>query len=189
MLGKNRAFSIIELLVVCLVGSVIVGVLFYALSSGQNVNDISSTKVLAQSESRRVVDWITRDLRQTVVWELANNNPSPVHVKFRPVLGWDIATNTYQLGSTYIEYNYNSVTRQITRNIVNSAEVILQSWVFNDIMTQPFFTRNNLGNIIPLDNSVGTSKKVITLISVTKVSNKGVSQNASLTAETKIRNE
>jgi len=166
-----------------------VGVLFYALNSGQNANDISSAKVLAQSQARMVLDWVNRDLRQTVVWELANNNPSPVHIKFRPVLGWDIGLNTYQLAGTYIEYVYDPALRTLTRNIVNSAQVVLQSWVFNDIMSQPFFTRNSLGNIVPLDNSVGTSKKVITLISVTKVSNKGVLQTASLTTETKIRNE
>jgi len=46
-----------------------------------------------------------------------------------------------------------------------------------------------LGNLIVLDNTVGTSKKVITLISVNKVSDKGVNSTISLTLETKIRNE
>ncbi len=166
-----------------------VTVLFYILNSGQNVNDLSSAKVAAQSQARMVSDWIGRDLRQTVVWELANNSPSATHLKFRPVLGWDIDGNTYQLDANYIEYNYNAGTRTLTRNTVDGTGTVLKSWVFSDIMAQPFFTRNALGNLIALDNTVGTTKKVITLISVNKVSNKGVNQTVSLTLETKIRNE
>lgn len=166
-----------------------VGVLFYILNSGKNVNDLSSAKVAAQSQARMVSDWVVKDLRQTVVWELANNSPSATHMKFRPVLGWDIAGNTYQLDADYIEYNYNAGARTLTRSLVNGAGAVLSYRVFSDIIAQPFFTRNSLGNLIALDNTVGTSKKVITLISVNKVSDKGVSLVASLTLETKIRNE
>lgn len=163
--------------------------LFYILNSGQNINDLSSGKVAAQAQARRAIDWIGRDLRQTVVWELANNSPSATHIKFRPVLGWDIAGNTYQLDTDYIEYNYDAVACTLTRNTVDTTGTVLKSWVFSDIVAQPFFTRDALGNLIALDNTVGTSKKVITLISVNKVSEKGVNSVISLTLETKIRNE
>lgn len=163
--------------------------LFYILNSGQNVNDLSSAKVASQAQARRVSDWISRDLRQAVVWDLANNSPSATHIKFRPVLGWDIAGNTYQLDANYIEYDYDAAANTLTRNLVNGAGAVLNSWVFNDITAQPFFTRDGSGNLIVLDNSVGTSKKIVTLISVNKVSERGVSQVTSLTEETKIRNE
>lgn len=189
LLNNQRAFTIIEVLVAALIGSFVVGVLFYILSTGRDANDLSSVKVAAQAEARRVSDWINKDLRQTVVWELANNSPSPTHIKFRPVLGWDIAGNTYQLDTNYIEYNYNAGAQALTRNLVNGAGAVLNSWVFSDIIAQPFFTRDSLGNLIALDNSVGTSKKVVTLISVNKISDKGVSLTTSLTLETKIRNE
>lgn len=189
MLNNRRAFTIIELLISALIGSLIVGILFYVLSSGKDVNDVSSAKVQAQSQARRVIDWVSRDLRQTVVWDLANNDPSPVHIKFRPVLGWDITANTYQLGVNYIEYSYDINTNTLTRNLLNSAGSVLRSWVFTDIINQPFFTLDSLGNLIPLDSSVGTSRKVVILISVRKVSDKGLNLTVSLTAETKIRNE
>ena len=166
-----------------------VGVLFYILNSGYNVNDLSSAKVAAQSQARMVSDWVSRDLRQTVVWELANNSPSATHMKFRPVLGWDIAGDTYQLDANYIEYSYDGVADTLTRDSIDGAGTVLNSRVFNSIVTQPFFTRNDAGDLIPLDNSVGTSKKVVTLISVNKVSDKGVNSIISLTLETKIRNE
>ena len=188
MLNKN-AFTIIEVLIAAIVGVFMVTGLFYILNSGQNINDLSSVKVAAQTQARRVIDWIGRDLRQTVVWELANNSPSATHVKFRPVLGWNIAGNTYQLDTNYIEYNYNAGARTLTRNTVDATGTVLKSWVFSDIVAQPFFTRDALGNLIVLDNTVGTSKKVITLISVNKVSDKGVNSTISLTLETKIRNE
>ena len=185
--NNRRAFTIVEVLLAAAIGASITGVLFYALTGGQNVNDLSSAKVAAQSQARMVIDWVSRDLRQTVVWELANNSPSATHIKFRPVLGWDISGNTYQLGANYIEYNYNAITKTLTRNVG------AQSWVYNDIIAQPFSTRDSLGNLIPLDNSVGTSKKVVILIEVKKVFNKDtpkeVDSTVSLTEEIKIRNE
>jgi len=187
LLNNKRAFTVIEILISALIGAFMVSVLFYILNSGQNVNDLSSAKVAAQAQARRVSDWISRDLRQAVVWDLANNSPSSTHIKFRPVLGWDIVGNTYQLDANYIEYNYDAGT--LSRNLVNGVGAVLNSWVFKDIAVQPFWTRDGSGNLIALDNSVGTSKKVVTLILVNKVSNKGVNRTASLTAETKIRNE
>ena len=188
MLNK-RAFTIIEILIAAIAGAFMVAALFYILNSGQNMNDLSSAKVAAQTQARRVLDWVGRDLRQTVVWELANNAPSATHLKFRPVLGWDIAGNTYQLDTDYIEYNYDATAHTLTRNLVDGVGAVLKSWVFSDVVALPFFTRNGAGTLIPLDNSVGTSKKVITLISVDKVTDKGTHSTISLTLETKIRNE
>lgn len=189
MLNNKRAFTIIEILIAVLIGAFMVTALFYVLNSGQNINDLSSVKVAAGSQARRVSDWISSDLRQAVVWDIANNSPSATHIKFRPVLGWDIAGDTYQLDTNYIEYNYDAAANTLTRNLVNGAGAVLSSWVFNDITAQPFFTRDGAGTLIALDNSVGTSKKVVTLISVNKISDKGVNSSASLTAEIKIRNE
>jgi len=188
-LSKRRGLTIIEVLIAALIGAILVGVLFYILNSGDAINDLSSTKVAAQSEARRVSDWIARDLRQAVVWDLANNNPTSVHIKFRPVLGWDIAGNSYQLDDKYIEYVYDGNVDTLTRNIVDSAGGVLKSWVIKDVVASPFFTRDGSGNLIALDNSIGVSKKVVSVITVTKVSRKGVASTVSLTAETRIRNE
>lgn len=189
MLNKQRAFTIIEVLISAIIGAFMVTALFYIFIGGLNVNDLSSAKAAAQSQARMASDWLSRDLRQAVVWDLANNSPSTTHIKFRPVSGWDIAGDTYQLDANYIEYNYDADAGTLTRNLVNAAGTVLNSWVFNDIVALPFFTRDSSGNLIGLDSSVGTSKKVVTLISVNKVSDKGVNLPVSLTAEAKIRNE
>lgn len=189
MLNNKRAFTIIEVLIAGFIGAFMVTALFYILNSVQSINDLSSVKVAAGSQARRASDWISSDLRQAVVWDIANNSPSATHIKFRPVLGWDIAGGTYQLSSDYIEYNYDAASARLTRNLVDGAGAVLSSWVFNDITAPPFFTRDGAGALIALDNSVGTSKKVVTLISINKVSDSGVNSSASLTAEIKIRNE
>lgn len=172
-----------------LIGTLMVTVIFFIFITGTSLHDISSAKVLAQAEARRVSDWVGRDLRQAVAWDLANNTPSLTHIKFRPVLGWNITGDTYQLDTNYIEYNYDINAHTLTRNLLDGLGAVLNSWEFSDIMAQPFFTRDSSGNLIPLDNSVGTSKKIITVISVNKISNKGKSLTVALTTETKIRNE
>jgi hypothetical protein len=177
------------MLMAAFVGASIAGGLFYTLNTGLSINQISSAKALACSQARRVCDWISRDLRQAVVWDLANNNPSATHIKFRPVLGWDITGNTYQLDVDYIEYSYDANTHTLTRNQLNNASVVLKSWVFNNVTAQPFFMRDSFGNLIALDNSIGTSKKVIVVLSVQNQASNGLSFNASLTSEIKIRNE
>ena len=188
-LNKRSGFTLIELLMAALIGASLVGVLFYTLNSGDKMNDLSSAKVFAQSEVRRISDWVTRDLHQAVVWDLANNSPTPTHIKFQPVLGWDIAGSTYQRDSNSIEYVYDSDADTLTRKLLDPAGGVLKSWIFSDVVTQPFFTRDSLGNLIDLDNSIGTSKKIVSIITVTKSSRKGVPMMFSLTAETKIRNE
>ena len=188
-LNKKRGFVIIEVLFAALIGTLLVVVLFYTLNSGEIINDLSSAKVLSQSKARRLSDWITCDLHQAVVWDLANNSPSSTHLKFRPVLGWNITGDTYQLDTNYIEYVYDAGVDTLTRNLLNSADVVLKSWVFSDVVGLPFFTRDGSGNLIALDNSIGTSKKVVSVITVTKISRKGEALTVSLTAETKIRNE
>ena len=172
-----------------LIGSGIVGSLFYVLNTGNIINDLSSAKVSSQSEARRLSDWVTRDLHQAVVWDLALNDPSPTHIKFRPVLGWDIAGSTYQLDTNYIEYVYDANADTLTRNLLDGTGGVLKSWVIKDVVAQPFFTRDSLGVLINLDDSIITSKKIVSIIIVTKTSNKGIAVTSSLTAEVRIRNE
>jgi len=188
-LNKRRGFTIIEVLLSALIGSAIVGCLFYVLNSGNIINDLSSAKVSSQSQARRVSDWITRDLRQA---QLGNLAPFVSHtsIKFNPVLGVNLSDGTYQLDySKYIEYVYDENAQTLTRNILDQTGGVLQSWVFVDVLEAPFFTRDASGNLIDLDNSVLTTRNVVSIITVAKTSGRGVVLTASLTAETKIRNE
>ena len=174
---------------VAFIGVLIAGGLISTLITGVSISRVSSAKVYAYAEARRISDWISRDLRQAVVWDLANNNPSAIHLKFRPVLGWDIIGNTYQLDSNSIEYNYDADAHTLTRKTLDNANALINSWVFKNVTALPFFIRNSSGNLIALDNSIGTSKKVIVVLSVENQASDGVSFNVSLSSEIKIRNE
>ena len=167
----------------------IAGGLLYTLNTGLSINRVSSAKALAYSEARRISDWISRDLRQAVVWDLANSNPSATHIKFRPVLGWDIIGDTYQLDANSIEYNYDANAQTLTRNHLNNANAVINSWVFNNITAQPFFMRDSFGNLVALDSSIGTSKKIMVVLSVQNQASNGLIFNVSLSSEIKIRNE
>jgi len=190
---NKRGFTIVEVLVAAFVGAAMVSVTFYIFMTGTTLHDISSTKVLAQSEARRASDWISRDLRQAVGWDLVNNTPGPAHIKFRPVFGPDIASGVgYQLDANYIEYDYDINSQKLTRNLLDSTGAVLNSWEFNDIMSQPFFLRDISGNLIALNKNdlmAMTRKRIVTLISVTKISNRGLNITVSLAAETTIRDE
>lgn len=188
-LNKRRGFTLVEVLLSALIGSGLVGCLFYVLNSGNIINDLSSAKVLSQSEARRASDWVTRDLRQA---QLGNLAPFASHtsIRFNPVLGVNTSDGTYILDyGVFIEFIYDESAHTFTRNLLDGAGGVSQSWVFDDVVEHPFFTRDGSGNLIDLDNSVLTTKNVVSVITVTKTSGKGVVVTTSLTAETKIRNE
>jgi len=193
LLDNKRGFTIVEVLLAAFIGALMVTIIFYIFITGTTLHDISSTKVLAQSEARRVSDWVSRDLRQAVGWDLVNNSPNSSHLKFRPVLGPDIASGVgYQLDTNYIEYNYDINSHKLVRNLLDSTGAVLKSWEFSDIMTEPFFLRNISGNLISLNKNdlmAMTRKKIVSLISVNKISNRGSILSVSLTAETTIRDE
>jgi hypothetical protein len=163
--------------------------MFYVLNAGELSSSISSTKIEVQAEARRLADWIVKDVRQTVVWSIANNTPSTSHIKFKPVIGWDTTSNTYLLSSDFIDYTYDSVAKTITRTLIDAGGNVLQTWSFANINAAPFFTRDGLGALIPLNNTIGTTKLMVIVISVQKPARNGTNITASLTTELKVRNE
>jgi len=194
LINKRRGFTVIEVLLAALVGAVLVGGLGFVLINGDATNDISSTKVSAQSEARQISDWITRDLRQAQLGNLALN-VSHISIKFNPVLGVNV-DGTYQLDySQSIQYVYNENAQTLTRNLLNGSGGVLKSWVYANVVESPFFTRVG-SDLSDLSNSVLTTKNIVSVITVTKLARtidredgQRVEVMASLTAETKIRNE
>lgn len=173
-----------------MIGTFIVGVLFYILNLGSQINQVSSRKVMLQSQARRITDWLAQDLRETVRYSIKNNNPTNSHIRFQRVLGRGVVEGTYQLEANYIDYTYDSGLKKLTRSIVTDTGALANtapnpnSWVFNDIMTEPFSTRDDSGNSLNLD-AVSEIKRVVVLI---KVQNQ-TGEEVSLTSEVKIRNE
>lgn len=188
MLNK-RGFTVTEVLFAAFILSVITAILLYAISAGQVSFTLGSARSLLQAEVRRSIDWIVRDSRQSISWEIADNSPGPDHIKFRQVTGWDTANNTFLLSNYYIEYSYDSAAKTITRRTSDLSDNTIGSWILNYVTVSPFFTLNSSGNVVALNpGDLLTSKKLVISISgQTQVIGAQVT-NYSLTEEVGIRN-
>jgi hypothetical protein len=169
--------------------------LFLAWNMGEFSSSVSSTKVDLQAEVRRTMDWITKDVRQSVSWEIAdavNNNPSDTHIKFRQVQGWNTTSDTYLLNGNYTEYTYNAGSNTITRRVSDASNNTLQTWNFNNIMQAPFYTRDSGSNTVPLtghSSDLLTSRRLIIVIAGQKQVRGSTNTTYALTEEVKVRNE
>jgi type II secretory pathway component PulJ len=191
-LSFSSGMTLIEILSVAAISSFIVGVLFYVLNSGQSSWAVSRAKVESQSEARRSIDWITKDARQSVSWDLADagNDPSETHIKFRLVQGYDANGEALVLASDYLEYTYDPDSHTITRRLSDASDNTLETWTLNNIMEAPFYTKDNLANTVLLNAAdLLTSRKLIIRIRTQIQVKEGVVVQTTLTDEVKIRNE
>jgi len=187
---KIKAFTLVEVLFVTLISSFIVAGLIYAMNAGSFSYKVSTAKVNLQSEVRRAIDWIVKDTRQAVSWDIANNNPTHSYLKFRQVTGWDTVNNTFLLSDYYIEYTYNSINNTIVRMKRDLSDNILGTWVLNNVFAPPFFTRDTSGNVVALDNKndLLTSKQLVITVSGQSQVTNSETITYSLTQEVEIRN-
>lgn len=155
-----------EVLLVIAILSVIIGVCLYAMNTAQVSYNMTSAQRNLQSEVRRSIGWIVKDVRQAVSWDIANNTPTPYYIKFRQVTGWDTVNNTFSLSNNYIEYTYNAYDHKIIRRTSDLSNNTIGVWILNNVFTSPFFTINSLGNIVPLNNGdLLTSKQLVITMS------------------------
>ena len=166
-----KSFTIVEILVSALILSVITAGLFMVLNIGEFSNSVSSSKLGLQEKTRRVINWITKDVRQTVGSEIANNDPSSSHIKFKLCLGHDGVSR--QLSSYYIEYTYDGNLDRLTRTDHNTA----QTWNFDNIIAEPFDTSALADNVLGI--TITTLKQRAGLPDI----------SCSLSSRIKIRNE
>jgi hypothetical protein len=164
--------------------------LFYVLSTGELANTVSLTRTEAQSQARRLIDWIARDARLARTYDIGDvsNIPSDSHIKFYPVTDWDSVNGQYVVSPNYIEYSYDSATNTITRSITDSSGNVLNSWLFRDIISPPFSTLGSSDNIIPLGTEIQQSRILIISINVRKQTRGGANIDSSIITEVKIRN-
>jgi len=161
--NKIRGFSLVEVLLVAVILSVIIGVCLYAMNAAQVSFNLTSAQRNLQSEVGRTIGWIVKDSRQAVSWDIADNSPTPDYIKFRQVTGWDTVNNTFSLSSNYIEYTYNAVAHTITRRDIGGAT---REWTLNNVFASPFFTIDSSGDIVPLNaDDLRTSKQLVITIS------------------------
>ncbi len=161
------------------------------LTIGETSRSISTVQVDLQANVRQVLDTVARDFRQTISWEIANNAPSTTYAKFRPVEGWDTASDTLLLGGNYTEYSYNAAATRLTRNILNSAGTVISSRSFYNITAAPFYTVDISDNsIVPLTSAALLgSGRVVVAITGAGLARQGRTLNYTLTEEVKVRNE
>ena len=158
---NKKGFTIIEALLVIGIIGLLMGGIFYLLSSAQSSMYLSSAKAEVQSEVRRTMDWIINDVRQTVNWSIGSstNNPLSTHIKFKKVIGYSTAGSGSTLFGDFIEYTYDPIAKTITR--LDAATN--KSWVFRNIMQVPFFTKQSDGTIVVINPiSSGNDSPVFT---------------------------
>ena len=191
---KIKGLSLVEVLLSTLILILIIGALFLTLIAGESSNSVSSAKVDLQAKVRLIMDWIVKDVRQTTLIEINNKNPfnnrdpSENYIKFRKVTGIDETTGSgHVYAPSYIEYVYDSVSEELTRNELNSSGAILRSWVFDRITHSPFYTDTDPE--VPLAPGGIFGRRLIIVIAARNQVRNILTLNFSLTEEVKIRNE
>jgi type II secretory pathway component PulJ len=189
---QAKGMTIVEAFCSAVISALIIGAMFYALSTGEYSKTVSSARVEVQAEARRTLDWIAKDVRQTVSWDMADasNSPSDSHIKFRKVEGWNATTELLLLSNNYTEYAYDSDSHTIMRRLSDSDNNTLGEWTLNNIVQPPFYTRDSSESIVSLNSGdLLTSRKLIIDIVGQKQIRGSLNATATLTEEVKIRNE
>jgi len=191
-LFSSYGFTIVEVFCSAIVISFIIGVLFYALSSGEYSRSASAAKIDVQSEVRRSMDWIARDVRQAVSWDIADasNSPSDTHIKFRRVEGWNTTSELIRLSNNYTEYTYDASNHTVMRRLSDASNNTIQTWTLNNVQQAPFYTLNGTGDVVPLNGGdLLTSRKLVVHIQGSKPIKDSLNATSELIEEVKIRNE
>lgn len=183
----------VEILVAAFLLSVILAALFLTLNTGHLSTSLGLAKIDLQANIRQAVDIISRDVRQTFSYEIANedNTPSQAHIKFRQIQGWNTVSDTPVFSSNFIDYNYDVVSNTIRRSVIDPSGGVLETRQFNNIITAPFYAVDFAsGEIVPLSGNVLlTSSRLVVVLTGREQARNGQSLDFTLTQEVKIRNE
>ncbi len=133
-----------------------------------------------------------KDLRQAISWNIADsgNNPSTIHLKFN-LWDWNSGTGTWDLSADYIEYDYDSNAKKLTRKFYDDATGNTMTLEFNNIIEAPFYTTylgtGDPGNTLDADQ-LRNNRKLTILITGQKLLRGSLSVPFNLKSEVKIRN-
>lgn len=146
---KKEAFTLIEVVAAFTILVIVVTGFLVAIVSGEKSRILSLAQIEVQSEVRRAIDWIAKDVRQARRVDIGSgaNNPSASHIKFQMVSGYDTAgLGSVLLSSSTIEYDHIPNDRSIVRKETKPSsqaggQPIITTWVFNHIVEPPFYTK------------------------------------------------
>lgn len=186
---KKSGFTLVEVIITACILAMIFGALFSTLNIGYISTPVSLEKLELQAKVRRYLDWIVKDVRQAISWEIASNAPTTSKIKFKPVVGWD---NSYPLphnilSDDFIEYEYDANAQKIIRRTIDSGNNILQAWEFTDIIEEPFYTDYPNRELDGLDLQ-GDGRLTI-VITASKQARGAITIQHTIQEEVKIRNE
>lgn len=189
-LTRNKAFTLVEVLIVAFISVVLFGALFMVLNMGDLQSRIGGTRIEVQGEVRRAMDWMSRDLRQTSRGQMSVLNASaasfaglgtpevfetpdfPICTGFNPGAG-GIQWSTYT-----ISYDFDPTNQTITRTFSDP--------ISGDVLTYRFNHINSLTFTKIEEDSLEID------ISGQKVAKRGISGNMTqmynLTEQIKLRN-
>jgi prepilin-type N-terminal cleavage/methylation domain-containing protein len=196
--NKKSGFTFLEVMLVAFIIAMLFTALFQVLNVGQLTNIASTERTYLQSEVRRAMDWIVRDVRQSLTdcpvgdGGINNNHPSDAYIKFKKVLTYNITSNNITLDDNFIEYAYNANTHLIKRRRLDAEGDETgnpSNWTFYNITEPPFYTRDrNTGVISPL-SATGIVSNQNLVVNITGQRVRGaLNLNLALREEVKIRN-
>lgn len=144
--------------------------LFAVLNAFNVANVVSVSKLPLQQEARNVLGWIVKDVRQTSQSQIANNNPTANHIKFKTCLGHDGTSALWSAAA--IEYTYDPDTKIITRTDYGTG----RTWQFSNISVSPFGVSSLVNNILTVTISVqkqliGAINPILTITTEVKLRN------------------
>jgi type II secretory pathway pseudopilin PulG len=169
--AKKAAFTLIEVLISALILSFVVAGVFMVLNVGRFSISVNSVKLQTQQESRTILDWIVKDLRQTTSSEIIANEPSASHIKFRLCNGYSYEDQQITWGN-YIEYTYNGEEKKLTRQDYGTGRL----WQFYDVSG------------IIFDTTLLSQGKLGVSVGVQKQTSSGLILYSTLSSEVEIRN-
>jgi type II secretory pathway pseudopilin PulG len=197
---NKKGIGIVEALLVTAIMGLLMGSIFYLLSVGQSSNLVSTAKIEVQSEVRRAMDWIVKDLRQTVNWSIGSsaNSPLSTHIKFQKVINYDTSGSGSAVLGNFIEYTFDPNANTITRTDLG----VNQSWTFRNISLNSspfnsgiFFTKLSDGSVVAIDpvvagdnSPVYQTGNLVIVITGQKQANTVANISYTLKEEVKIRN-
>jgi type II secretory pathway pseudopilin PulG len=171
---KKKGTTLVEVLIVTIILVAVFFILLLVLNSGYISNSINLTKIQAQEEARRVMDWIVNDIRQTTAAEIKSNSPTSSYLKFRVYDNYTSGNPVWSSGN--ITYTYNDGINRLTRLDENTGVTVY----FDNITQAPF----------GVDASwISGSDNNLTVTIDTQRNARGSLINYNLTTEVRIRNE
>jgi hypothetical protein len=191
-MNKKKSFTLIEIIVSSTVLIITLGGIFLTLNIGESSSPLNLSRADIASKARIVISKIVNDLRGAYLADIANNDPSCFHVKFRKVKGVDISegAHSYDLTVNYSEYFYDQGSGKLLYSQVDPEGTVLSIVEYGGVGENIFYTLDSQENIVCLNkDDLNNQKFIIINVRIEEQNNSGSVVGTSLTQKVKVRNE